>query len=185
MFSCNIFRQGGVVVRRASGERIQVWFTLMRFGRLIKFFFPHHDLLVQGACEENGRSASSVLSQLKPTVAPFECLIWKDWFYPCILWGSLYCDLSVCGKTWSLRCIGFYYGSILYWQDSLEIVVKLKISYLSKTYLFKEEISIKSNFLELKFRSISCDLWTYTRFQVLKSARCIVYRTWASVCVYV
>jgi len=53
---------------------------------------------------------------------------------------------------------GFYYGSILYWQDSLAIVVKLKISYLSKTYLFKEQISIKSNFLELKFRSISCDL---------------------------
>ena len=66
-------------------------------------------------------------------------------------------------------CIGKVVPSIT--QNSLAIVVKLKISYLSKTYLFKEQISIKSNFLELKFRSISCDLWTILDFQSSKASK--------------
>ena len=184
MFSCNIFRQGGVVVRRASGERIQVWFTLMRFRRLIKSsFFPPSRF----ACSRCVWREWTVCQLSSIAAEAYSSSFWmldlEGLILSLYLVRILYCDLSVCGKTW--RCLGFYYGSILYWQDSLEIVVKLKISYLSKTYLFKEEISIKSNFLELKFRSISCDLWTYTRFQVLKSARCIVYRTQAFVCVYV
>ena len=69
-----LFRQGGVVVRRASGERIQVQHLATGF----VFFSPFFLTIVKqysmaGPCQEDGRITCTVLPQLiskPPSPAP-------------------------------------------------------------------------------------------------------------------
>ena len=73
-----LFRQGGVVVRRASGERIQVWSSeantkkrlvlKLLLSKDMAYCSPFNDIVkspVKGPCEEDGWTAGAILPQLK------------------------------------------------------------------------------------------------------------------------